>query len=65
MAKKKSNRPSKTFSQAIGLNNIINDKTNFVFGIILFCLAVFLIIALRELFQHGSRRPEYRQRLAS
>lgn len=54
MAKKKSNRPSKTFSQAIGLNNIINDKTNFVFGIILFCLAVFLIIAFVSYFSTGA-----------
>ena len=39
MAKKKSERKSKTFTEALGLNNIINDKTGFVVGLILLCVA--------------------------
>ena len=35
MAKKKTERKSKTFTEAIGLNSIINDKTGFVAGLIL------------------------------
>lgn len=53
MTKKKSNRKSKTFSQAIGLDNIINDKTNFIFGIVLLCLAIFIIIAFFSYFSTG------------
>ena len=54
MTKKKSNRSNKTFSQAIGLDNIINDKTNFVFGFILICIAIFLIIAFFSYFSTGA-----------
>ncbi|WP_373277347.1 hypothetical protein [Prevotella scopos] len=32
MAKKKTTQKSKTFTEALGLNNIINDKTGFVAG---------------------------------
>lgn len=57
MTKKKSNRSNKTFSQAIGLDNIINDKTNFVFGFILICIAIFLIIAFFSYFSTGAADP--------
>ena len=45
MAKKKSERKSKTFTEALGLDNIINDKTGFVVGLILLCVAIFICIA--------------------
>lgn len=54
MAKKKSDRRSKTFSQAIGLDNIINDKTNFIFGFVLLCIGIVLIIAFISYFSSGS-----------
>lgn len=54
MTKKKTDRQSKTFSQAIGLDNIINDKTNFIFGFVLLCIAVVLIIAFCSYFSSGS-----------
>lgn len=54
MTKKKTNRKGKTFSQAIGLDNIINDKTNFVFGLILLCVALFIIIAFCSYFTTGA-----------
>lgn len=53
MTKKKSNRQGKTFSQAIGLDNIINDKTNFIFGIILLCVAVVFLFAFFSYFSAG------------
>lgn len=53
MTKKKTDRQSKTFSQAIGLDNIINDKTNFIFGFVLLCIAVVLIIAFCSYFSSG------------
>ena len=53
MAKKKSDRRSKTFSQAIGLDNIINDKTNFIFGFVLLCIGIVLIIAFISYFSSG------------
>ena len=53
MAKKKTTRQSKSFSEAIGINYIINDKTNFVYGIILIAIAIFLIIAFVSYFYTG------------
>ena len=54
MTKKKTDRQSKTFSQAIGLDNIINDKTNFIFGFVLLCIAIVLIIAFFSYFSSGT-----------
>lgn len=54
MTKKKSNRKGKTFSQAIGLDNIINERTNFIFGFILVCFAIFMIIAFFSYFSTGA-----------
>ncbi len=54
MAKKSAKRQGKTFSQAIGLDNIINDKTNFVFGFVLLCVAIFFIIAFISYFTTGA-----------
>lgn len=53
MAKKKNTTKSKSFSEAIGLKNIINEKTNFITGIILLCLAIYIIIAFISYFKTG------------
>lgn len=53
MAKKKTERKSKTFTEAIGLNNIINDKTGFVAGLILLGVAVFICVAFFSYFSTG------------
>ena len=53
MAKKKNTTKSKSFTEAIGLKNIINEKTNFVTGIILLCLAIYIIIAFISYFKTG------------
>ena len=53
MARKKTERKSKTFSEAIGINNIINDKTGFVMGLILLCVALFICIAFFSYFSTG------------
>lgn len=53
MAKKKTESKPKTFSEAIGLNYIVNDKTGFVFGLILLCLAIFIFIAFISYFSTG------------
>ena len=54
MAKKKSERKSKTFTEALGLNNIINDKTGFVVGLILLCVAVYICVAFFSYFNTGA-----------
>ena len=49
MAKKKTEHKSKTFTEALGLNNIINDKTGFVVGLILYAfpsISVLLFLAI-------------------
>lgn len=53
MAKKKSVRKSKSFSEAIGINYIINDKTNFIYGIIFLLFAIYVIIAFISYFNTG------------
>ena len=53
MAKKKTERTPKTFSEAIGAHYIINDKTGFVFGLVLFCLAIYIIFAFVSYFSTG------------
>lgn len=53
MARKKTERKSTTFSEAIGINYIINDKTGFVLGLILLCLATFICIAFISYFSTG------------
>ena len=50
MARKKTERKSKTFSEAIGINNIINDKTGFLMGLILLCVALFICISFFSYF---------------
>lgn len=53
MARKKSERKAKTFSEAIGINYIINDKTGFFLGLILLFFSVFVILALISYFSTG------------
>ncbi len=53
MTKKKPERKSKTFSDVLGINNIFNDKTNFIFGLILLCAALFITIAFVSYFSTG------------
>ena len=54
LAKKKSERKSKTFTEALGLNNIINDKTGFVVGLILLCVAIYICVAFFSYFNTGA-----------
>lgn len=54
MAKKKTERKSKTFTEAIGLNSIINDKTGFVAGLILLGVALFICVAFFSYFNTGA-----------
>lgn len=53
MVKKKTERKTKTFSEAIGISNIINDKTGFVIGLILLCVAMVISIAFFSYFSTG------------
>lgn len=53
MAKKKVSKKSKSFSEVVGINYIVNDKTNFVYGLILIAFAIFLIIAFISYFTTG------------
>ena len=54
MAKKKTEHKSKTFTEALGLNNIINDKTGFVVGLILLCVAIYICVAFFSYFNTGA-----------
>ena len=53
MAKKKKEKTPKTFSEAIGAHYIINDKTGFVLGIVLLCLALYVLVAFISYFSTG------------
>lgn len=53
MAKKKKEKTPKTFSEAIGAHYIINDKTGFVLGIVLLCLALYVSVAFISYFSTG------------
>ena len=53
MAKKKQEKTPKTFSEAIGAHYIINDKTGFVLGIVLLCLALYVLVAFISYFSTG------------
>ena len=53
MAKKKKEKTPKTFSEAIGAHYIINDKTGFVLGIVLICLALYILVAFISYFSTG------------
>ncbi|MDO4160361.1 MAG: DNA translocase FtsK 4TM domain-containing protein [Prevotellaceae bacterium] len=54
MAKKKNTRSNKTFSEVVGFKNIFqNDIINFIVGIVLFFLAIYIIIAFISFFTAG------------
>lgn len=54
MVKKKSGRKTKTFSEAIGLNYIFNERCNFIYGIILLAIALYIIIAFCSYLNTGA-----------
>ena len=54
MAKSKSSRTqSRSFREVIGINYIVNDKSNFIYGAIFIAFAVFTIIAFFSYFTTG------------
>lgn len=53
MVKKKTVRKSKTFTEALGLHNIFNDKTGFVAGFIFLGVAIFICVAFSSYFSTG------------
>lgn len=54
MAKKKNARAGKSFSDVIGLKNVLqNDILNFIFGIVLILLSIYIIIAFISYFSTG------------
>ena len=54
MAKKKNKRTDKSFSEVIGLKNILqNDILNFILGILLLFLSIYMIIAFISYFATG------------
>lgn len=54
MVKKKSKRTDKSFSEVIGLKNILqNDILNFILGIVLILLSIYTIIAFISYFSTG------------
>ena len=54
MVKKKNKQLGKSFSEVIGLNNILqNDVVNFIVGIILIFLSIYVIIAFISFFSTG------------
>ena len=54
MAKKKIMRTDKSFSEVIGLKSVLqNDILNFIFGIILVLLSIYVIIAFISYFSTG------------
>ena len=55
MVKRKVRRKTSTFSEAIGFNNIFNnEKLNFMIGLILFVVAIYLILSFISFFATGS-----------
>lgn len=53
MSKKKVNKKSKSFSEAIGLDKIANETTNFVLGLVVMAVAVFIIVSMLSYFRTG------------
>lgn len=55
MAKKKSTRPKTTFTEVVGLKNIFqNDIINFIVGILLILLSIYMVIAFISFFSTGA-----------
>ena len=54
MVKKKNKHSDKTFFDVVGLKNILqNDIVNFIFGIVLLLLSIYMIIAFMSFFSTG------------
>lgn len=53
MAKKKQGDKSKPFSEVLGFNYIINDKANFIYGLIFISIAIYIIISFFSYFNTG------------
>ena len=54
MVRKKSERKPKTIGEAIGFKNIFsNEKINFLLGLVLLFIAVYLVIAMVSFFNTG------------
>ena len=55
MARKKAENKPKNISEAIGLKNVLsNEKTDFVLGVVLLAVAVYLVIAMVSYFSTGA-----------
>ncbi len=53
MAKKKTEQTAKTFSEALGLHNIYNDKVGLIVGLLLVLFAIILCFAFFSYFSTG------------
>ncbi len=54
MARKKTERKKKSFSEVIGIHYILNDKTNFITGILFMLFALYVTIAFISYFSTGA-----------
>lgn len=55
MARKKAENKPKNIGEAIGLKNVLsNEKTDFVLGVVLLAVAVYLVIAMVSYFSTGA-----------
>lgn len=55
MAKKKSDRKTKGFGEAVGISNILkSERTDFLFGLIIAIIAIFAIIAMCSYLSTGA-----------
>lgn len=53
MAKKKQGDKSKSFSEVLGFNYIINDKANFIYGLIFISISIYIVISFFSYFNTG------------
>lgn len=53
MVRKKSERTSKTFIEALGVKSIFNDKTGLIIGLLLVLLAIYICFAFFSYFSTG------------
>lgn len=54
MGKKKNKHPEKTFLEVVGLKNILhNDIVNFIIGVVLVFLSIYMVIAFLSFFSTG------------
>lgn len=66
MAKKKTQRKAKSFSEALGLEYLFNNTiTDFFLGLILFFASVYVIIAMVSFLNTGAADQKYIGRFAT